>query len=257
MAAARASSRAARRDAHSLAGLVPRRALHLFQLLLSRMRTESRPQIYRVAAEGGPVEPVVPTARRAVFAFPTPDGKGFDLLGKSPDGVDLALWWRPFDRSELNAAHDRHRRVRGSVDDRGRPDPDQLAGTVSPGADPLFDSQGAPRRRPSRVVRPATSIRCSSPTALGCVFTSSRSGFQNLWTSGPDGTMARALTSGNAFDEQPAILPDGTAPRFVSDRGGQSKHLVMTQTAAYLSVLVRPMSSMTRLVKRRGGSCSR
>ncbi len=55
--------------------------------------------IYRVAAEGGAVEPVVPTARRAVFAFPTPDGKGL-IYSANPHGVDLALWWRPFDGSE-------------------------------------------------------------------------------------------------------------------------------------------------------------
>ena len=33
--------------------------------------------------------------------------------------------------------------------------------------------------------------------------------------------MARALTSGNAFDERPAFSPDGTRLAFVSDRGGR------------------------------------
>ena len=60
-----------------------------------------------------------------------------------------------------------------------------------------------------------------SPDGSRLVFSSSRSGFQNLWTSRPDGTMARALTSGNAFDERPAFSPDGTRIAFVSDRGGR------------------------------------
>jgi Tol biopolymer transport system component len=33
--------------------------------------------------------------------------------------------------------------------------------------------------------------------------------------------MARALTSGNAFDEQPGVLPGRDALAFVSDRGGR------------------------------------
>jgi Tol biopolymer transport system component len=60
-----------------------------------------------------------------------------------------------------------------------------------------------------------------SPDGERLVFSSARSGFQNLWTSRPDGTMPRALTSGNAFDERPAFSPNGRELAFVSDRGGK------------------------------------
>jgi Tol biopolymer transport system component len=53
------------------------------------------------------------------------------------------------------------------------------------------------------------------------VFSSTRAGNRNLWTSNPDGTDARPLTSGLAIDERPAISPDGQQVAFVSDRGGR------------------------------------
>ena len=56
-------------------------------------------EIYRVLADGGPIEPVVTSARRAVFPLPTPDGGGL-IYAANPTGVDLALWWRPLDRPE-------------------------------------------------------------------------------------------------------------------------------------------------------------
>ena len=175
--------------------------------------------IHRVAAEGGPVEPVVPTARRAVFAFPTPDGKGL-IYSANPHGVDLALWWRPFDGSEptrlttgvgeyseASITADGQTLVSSLVQSRRALTLLSIAGSASTQA---ITSGSTGDFDPT-----------SSPDGTRLVFTSSRSGFQNLWTSGPDGTMARALTSGNAFDEQPAFSPDGTRLAFVSDRGGR------------------------------------
>ena len=175
--------------------------------------------IYRVAAEGGPVEAVVPSARRAIFAFPTPDGRGL-IYSANPHGVDLALWWRPFDGSEptrlttgvgeyaeASMTADGQTLISSLVQSRRALTFISISGSASTqaitsGSTGDFD--------------PAL-----SPDGTRLVFTSSRSGFQNLWTSGPDGTMARALTSGNAFDEQPAFSSDGTRVAFVSDRGGR------------------------------------
>ena len=47
--------------------------------------------ISRVSAAGGPVEPIVSTARRAAFPFPYGDGL---FYAANPDGVDLSLWWK-------------------------------------------------------------------------------------------------------------------------------------------------------------------
>lgn len=50
-------------------------------------------QIFRVLVDGGPVEPVVTTARRAAFPFLSADGRGF-VYAANPDTADLGLWWR-------------------------------------------------------------------------------------------------------------------------------------------------------------------
>jgi len=175
--------------------------------------------IYRVAAEGGPVEPVVPTARRAVFAFPTPDGKGL-IYSANPHGVDLALWWRPFDRSEptrLTTGIGEYAEASMTADGQTL-----ISSLVqSRRALTLFSISGSASTQAITSGSTGDFDPMLSPDGTRLVFTSSRSGFQNLWTSGPDGTMARALTSGNAFDEQPAFSPDGTRLAFVSDRGGR------------------------------------
>ena len=176
--------------------------------------------IYRVAAAGGPVEPVVATARRAVFAFPTPDGRGL-IYSANPHGVDLALWWRPFDGSEptrLTTGVGEYAETSMTADGQT-----MISSLVQSrqALTALFHLRAAPRRKPITSGSTGDFDPTLSPDGTRLVFSSSRSGFQNLWTSGPDGTMARALTSGNAFDEQPAFSPDGTRLAFVSDRGGR------------------------------------
>ncbi len=184
-------------------------------------------EIYRVAADGGPIEPVVTSLRRAVFPLPTPDGAGL-IYAANPTGVDLALWWRPLDR----------------------PQPMRLTTGVGEYAEPSMTADGRTmistlvRYRQTLTAFPISSTPSSprqitdgstgdfdptlSPGGDRLVFSSSRSGFRNLWTARPDGTMARALTSGNAFDERPAFSPDGQRLAFVSDRGGQPGIWVMS-----------------------------
>ena len=175
--------------------------------------------IYRVAAEGGPVEAVVPSARRAIFAFPTPDGRGL-IYSANPHGVDLALWWRPFDGSEptrLTTGVGEYAEASMTADGQTL-----ISSLVqSRRALTLISISGSASTQAITSGSTGDFDPALSPDGTRLVFTSSRSGFQNLWTSGPDGTMARALTSGNAFDEQPAFSSDGTRVAFVSDRGGR------------------------------------
>ena len=67
------------------------------------------------------------SARRAVFPFPTPDGRGL-IYAANPTGVDLALWWRPFDGSEPTRLTTGVGEYSEAVDDRGRAGDDQLGG---------------------------------------------------------------------------------------------------------------------------------
>ena len=53
-------------------------------------------EIFRASIPDGRVEPVVRTARRAVFPAPSPDGRGL-FYGANPDSLDLSLWWRDLD----------------------------------------------------------------------------------------------------------------------------------------------------------------
>ena len=45
-------------------------------------------EIFRVAATGGAIEPVVSTARRAAYPFLSPDGRGL-IYAANPDSADL------------------------------------------------------------------------------------------------------------------------------------------------------------------------
>lgn len=60
-----------------------------------------------------------------------------------------------------------------------------------------------------------------SPDGTRLVFSSTRGGDRNLWTSNADGSSAPPLTSGKALDEYPAVSPDGRQVAFISDRGGR------------------------------------
>src|SRR5262249_56391979 len=51
-------------------------------------------EISRINPEQGKIEPVIRTARRAIFPLPMPDGKGLIYAG-NPTTLELGLWWRP------------------------------------------------------------------------------------------------------------------------------------------------------------------
>ena len=51
--------------------------------------------------------------------------------------------------------------------------------------------------------------------------------------------MARALTSGNAFDERPAFSPDGKRLAFVSDRGGEPGIWIMNADGGIPEQLIK------------------
>jgi Tol biopolymer transport system component len=174
--------------------------------------------IYRVSVAGGAVEPIVASARRAVFPLLTPDGAGLIYSG-NPTSVDLALWWRPHGNlppTRLTTGVGEYAEASMAADGRT-----MIATLVQ------FDRQLATISMASASVQPLIDSSAQdidpvlSPAGDTLVFSSARSGFQNLWTVRSDGTMARALTSGNAFDERPAFSPDGRRLAFVSDRSGQ------------------------------------
>jgi TolB protein len=175
--------------------------------------------IYRVSTGGGDIEPVVETARRAVFPAPTPDGGGL-IYSANPFGVDLALWWRPLTGSVPT-------RLTTGVGEYAEtsiaPDGRSMVSTLIQTRQtltvyPVSDGVSAPRMLTDGSTGdfdPAL-----SPSGEQLAFSSSRSGYRNLWTARSDGSNVRALTSGNAFDERPAFSPDGRRLAFVSDRGG-------------------------------------
>ena len=176
--------------------------------------------VYRVAAAGGPIEPFVLTARRAVFPFPTPDGNGV-VYAANPSSVDLALWWRPLDGGEAT-------RLTTGVGEYSEPsissDGRTMISSLTQFRQQLMIftmNAGGPAPRPITDGTTGDIDPVVSPNGQQLVFSSSRSGFQNLWIAQPDGSMPRALTSGNVFDERPAFSPDGRRLAFVSDRGGR------------------------------------
>jgi Tol biopolymer transport system component len=196
-------------------------------------------EIYRVPAAGGPIEPVVATPRRAVIPFPTRDGRGM-IYSANPNSVDLSLWWRPFGRGEPI-------RLTTGVGEYAE-------ASMTPDGRTMVGALVQYRHRltlfPMSARTPSSSRNITdgstgdidptlSPAGDRLVFSSSRSGFQNLWTARADGTMARSLTSGNTFDERPAFSPDGKQLAFVSDRDGATGIWIMSADGGIPEPLVK------------------
>lgn len=204
-------------------------------------------EIYRVAATGGAIEPVVSTQGTAMFPAPTPDGRGVIYAGDR-NGEGLNIWWHPLDGtpehrltvgagefSEPFISRDgRHlvvlaRKRRGAImkidADEGQVSVlETLRSDASADTDPT--------------VSPAT----------GRVFvTSRRSGRRNIWSTDADGGNPVPITSGTDDDRRPAVSRDGRQVAFVSNRnlrrgiwtvsanGGTPRLVVEAEVIDYLS----------------------
>jgi Tol biopolymer transport system component len=174
-------------------------------------------EIYRVPVSGGPEERVIQTSRRAVFACPLSDGL---VYSANPSTVDLALFWKPSngrtvplttgmgEYAEARLSSDRQRMVATVYQ------PQRALWTIA------VDEASA---QPVMVTRSGfgDSDPAWSPRADRLAFSSTRSGDRNIWTSKPDGTDPRQVTSGHEIDDRPQWSADGTRLAFVSSRGGE------------------------------------
>jgi eukaryotic-like serine/threonine-protein kinase len=178
-------------------------------------------QIFRVPAEGGPIEPVVTTARRAAFPFLSADGRGL-IYAANPDSADLGLWWR-----DLKTGRDV--RLTAGVGEYTHPnlsrDGRRLVGTV-------IDAHQSMERVMVSFDRPAALEHVTdgfsgdidpswSPDGSRLVFSTSRTGNRTLWSARAPLQQLAPITTGVAIDERPAYSPDGQQIAFVSDRGGR------------------------------------
>jgi Tol biopolymer transport system component len=176
--------------------------------------------IFRVNSAGGRAEPVVQTARTAAFPFPSADGRGL-FYASNRDGADLALWWR-------NITSGRDERLTTGIGDYSEPyesaDGRRVVGKFTNLRQSILHVPVAASASSAvRALSDGTTgdfDPVSSPDGKRIVFSSSRSGYRNLWSANLDMTHAVPLTAGNFTDERPAVSPDGRQIAFVSNRGG-------------------------------------
>lgn len=202
---------------------------HLYFVSTTARYDQEPAGIFRVPVAGGAIEPVIQTSRRALDPLPMLDG-GL-IYAANPTTADLDLWWRPPNESgnpvrlttgvgeyaEPRMSSDNRRMVATLLDIRQWlvriPIADEnTAESKDRAADAVMLTHGD-----TGDVDPAMSPQ--GPNRL--VFTSTRNGTRQLWTSLPDGSDPRPLTSGTALDERPAVSPDGRRVAFISDRVGE------------------------------------
>jgi Tol biopolymer transport system component len=175
-------------------------------------------EIYRVPVKGGAPEPVVKSARRAVYPVPMPSG---DLIfSGNPTSLDLGLWWK---RSGTNDTVALTNGVGEHIETRVSSDGRRLVSTLLSVRGSLVGlpvgGSGAPQSLTDGYgndLYPAVDYQTGR-----LAFSSARSGHRNLWIAQPDGRDPAPLTTETAIDDRPAFSPDGQQLAFVSDRGGE------------------------------------
>jgi Tol biopolymer transport system component len=178
-------------------------------------------EIFKVGVEGGTPERVVKTARRAVAALPSPDGRHL-FFAANLDDVNANLWQRDlatgrdrrltfglgeYDTPSISA--DGRRLVATASDVRQALVRVRLAADTAPVLERLSEGYDGD-------VHP-----CWSPDGTRIVFSSTRGGSRNIWRARADFSNPVALTTWNAMDDGPAYSPDGSQVAFVSDQGGR------------------------------------
>ena len=176
-------------------------------------------EIFRASIPDGRLEPVVRTARRAVFPVPSPDGRGL-FYGANPDSLDLSLWWRDLDSGrDVRVTTGVGEYAEATISADGR----LIVGTVLDVRQSL--ERVAVRFDQKVTLEPVTDGYTGDfdpawfPDGSRMVLSSSRTGQRNIWTTAA-GSPAAPITTGSAIDERPVVSPDGTQIAFVSDRGG-------------------------------------
>ena len=196
---------------------------HIYFIYTSQPWNSEPAEIYRVAASGGALEPIVRSVRRAVYPVPI-KGNGL-IYAANPDRADLGLWWQP---GTGGPAKPLTTGLGEPMEARLSPDGSRLVATLVEMRQSLVTLPVSGKSVSTQPAERAITDGYTgdldpnvSPIGDRIVFSSSRSGDRNLWTTRLDGTAARPLTSGPAIDERPAFAPDGQQVAFVSDRGGE------------------------------------
>jgi Tol biopolymer transport system component len=180
-------------------------------------------EIYRVATTGGRLEPVVSTARRALFPAPMADGIGL-LYAANPLTAEAGVWWRSLvsdvpprplaaavaEYADLTVARQSGAVVASLVESR------QALAVL-----PVGGGSAAGSLRTLTDGFTGDQYPTVSPRGDRILFASTREGSRNLWRAEGNGGSPQPLTSGIALDERPSFSPDGQRIAFVSDRGGQ------------------------------------
>jgi dipeptidyl aminopeptidase/acylaminoacyl peptidase len=205
-------------------------------LLFAAQFADDDTDVFRAAADGSGVEPVIVGPGRQEGGDVSPDGESIAFIDNSGGG-EYEIRVAPSDGSSLGEAITDH--PERDATPRWSPDGSMiLFRRVTDGVSEIW-VMGADGSDPRRVVDtggPTYDPRWT-PDGAGILFTTEAGGSMDIWTAALDGSGARQLTTHPGAEEYPTFSRDGRFIAFMSDRMGVPTTWIMNADGSDASLL--------------------
>lgn len=205
-------------------------------LLFAAQFADDDTDVFRAAADGSGVEPVIVGPGRQEGADEAPDGSTIAYIDNRAGG-EYDIWLAPADGSAEGAAITDH--PERDATPQWSPDGTQiLFRRVTDGLSEIW-LMGADGSDPRRLIENGVDTYDPrwAPDGASILFTTDAGGTLDIWTAAADGTGARQLTTHPGSEEYPTYSRDGRVIAFMTDRMGVPTTWLMNADGTDASLL--------------------